>query len=56
MGIFLQNALSVMIFSEPRYAMAQLEEGDLSAQYNEYSELLKLCLKIKKDRNPKVIF
>jgi light-independent protochlorophyllide reductase subunit N len=27
-GYFLQNALGVMIFAEPRYAMAELEEGD----------------------------
>ena len=31
-GYFLQNALGVMIFAEPRYAMAELEEGDISAQ------------------------
>ena len=28
-GYFLQNALGVMIFAEPRYAMAELEEGDI---------------------------
>jgi light-independent protochlorophyllide reductase subunit N len=26
-GYFLQNAMGVMIFAEPRYAMAELEEG-----------------------------
>ena len=31
-GYFLQNALGVMIFAEPRYAMAELEESDISAQ------------------------
>ncbi|KAH7443694.1 hypothetical protein KP509_02G046800 [Ceratopteris richardii] len=34
-GYFLQNALGVMIFAEPRYAMAELEEGDISAQLND---------------------
>ena len=54
-GYFLQNALGVMIFAEPRYAMAELEEGDISAQLNDYRELKRLCLQIKKDRNPSVI-
>lgn len=55
-GYFLQNAMGVMIFAEPRYAMAELEEGDISAQLNDYSELKRLCLQIQKDRNPSVIF
>jgi len=55
-GYFLQNALGVMIFAEPRYAMAELEEGDISAQLNDYLELKRLCLQIKRDRNPSVIF
>jgi light-independent protochlorophyllide reductase subunit N len=55
-GYFLQNALGVMIFAEPRYAMAELEEGDISAQLNDYKELKRLCLQIKKDRNPSVLF
>ena len=55
-GYFLQNALGVMIFAEPRYAMAELEEGDISAQLNDYQELKRLCLQIKKDRKPSVIF
>lgn len=55
-GYFLQNAMGVMIFAEPRYAMAELEEGDISAQLNDYQELKRLCLEIKKDRNPSVIF
>jgi light-independent protochlorophyllide reductase subunit N len=54
-GYFLQNALGVMIFAEPRYAMAELEEGDISAQLNDYKELKRLCLQIKADRNPSVI-
>uniref|UniRef100_A0AAU7LJX9 Light-independent protochlorophyllide reductase subunit N n=1 Tax=Streptosarcina moshanensis TaxID=3096259 RepID=A0AAU7LJX9_9VIRI len=54
-GYFLQNALGVMIFAEPRYAMAELEEGDISAQLNDYQELKRLCLQIKRDRNPSVI-
>ena len=44
-----------MIFAEPRYAMAELEEGDISAQLNDYLELKRLCLQIKQDRNPSVI-
>jgi light-independent protochlorophyllide reductase subunit N len=54
-GYFLQNAMGVMIFAEPRYAMAELEEGDISAQLNDYEELKRLCLEIKRDRNPSVI-
>ncbi|MCG9887272.1 MAG: ferredoxin:protochlorophyllide reductase (ATP-dependent) subunit N [Cyanobacteria bacterium] len=54
-GYFLQNAMGVMIFAEPRYAMAELEEGDISAQLNDYEELKRLCLGIKRDRNPSVI-
>ena len=54
-GYFLQNALGVMIFAEPRYAMAELEESDISAQLNDYKELKRLCLQIKKDRKPSVI-
>jgi len=55
-GYFLQNAMGVMIFAEPRYAMAELEEGDISAQLNDYEELKRLCLHIKEDRSPSVIF
>ena len=33
-GYFLQNALGVMIFAEPRYAMAELEEGDIAFRCN----------------------
>jgi light-independent protochlorophyllide reductase subunit N len=54
-GYFLQNSLGVMIFAEPRYAMAELEEGDISAQLNDYEELKRLCLQIRQDRNPSVI-
>ena len=54
-GYFLQNAMGVMIFAEPRYAMAELEEADISAQLNDYEELKRLCLQIKRDRNPSVI-
>nr|ATL58440.1 protochlorophyllide reductase ChlN subunit [Azolla rubra] len=54
-GYFLQNALGVMILAEPRYAMAELEEGDISAQLNDQKELERLCLQIKRDRNPSVI-
>lgn len=54
-GYFLQNAMGVMIFAEPRYAMAELEEGDISAKLNDYEELKRLCNDIKRDRNPSVI-
>jgi len=54
-GYFLQNALGVMIFAEPRYAMAELEESDISAKLNDYKELKRLCYQIKEDRNPSVI-
>lgn len=54
-GYFLQNAMGVMIFAEPRYAMAELEESDISAQLNDYKELKRLCLQIKQDRNPSVM-
>nr|YP_009541956.1 photochlorophyllide reductase [Neogoniolithon spectabile]AYR06165.1 photochlorophyllide reductase [Neogoniolithon spectabile] len=55
-GYFLQNAMGVMIFAEPRYAMAELQEGDILAQFNDYQELRRLCLQIKNDRQPSVIF
>ena len=54
-GYFLQNAMGVMIFAEPRYAMAELEESDISAQLSDYAELKRLCEQIKRDRNPSVI-
>nr|AYC64096.1 Protochlorophyllide reductase subunit N [Johnson-sea-linkia profunda] len=54
-GYFLQNALGVMIFAEPRYAMAELEEGDISAQLHDFDELKRLCLQIQQDRNPSVL-
>ena len=54
-GYFLQNALGVMIFAEPRYGMAELEEGDISAQLHDFDELKRLCLQIQQDRNPSVI-
>lgn len=55
-GYFLQNALGVMIFAEPRYAMAELEEADISAHLSDYIELKRLCFSIKEDRKPSVIF
>nr|YP_009426745.1 protochlorophyllide reductase ChlN subunit [Dryopteris decipiens]YP_010988831.1 photochlorophyllide reductase subunit N [Dryopteris championii]ASU95370.1 protochlorophyllide reductase ChlN subunit [Dryopteris decipiens]AWK58817.1 protochlorophyllide reductase ChlN subunit [Dryopteris fragrans]WOR84667.1 photochlorophyllide reductase subunit N [Dryopteris championii] len=54
-GYFLQNAPGVTIFAEPRYAMAEPEEGDISAQLNDQKELERICLQIKGDRNPSVI-
>jgi light-independent protochlorophyllide reductase subunit N len=47
-GYFLPNSI-------PRYTMAELEEGDISAKLNDYEELKRLCLTIKRDRNPSVI-
>jgi light-independent protochlorophyllide reductase subunit N len=47
-GDFLQNAMGVMTFAEPRYAMAELEEGDIPAQLNDYEELKRLCEDIKR--------
>ena len=35
--------------------MAELEEGDISAKLNDYEELKRLCMQIKRDRNPSVI-
>jgi len=54
-GYFLQNALGVMIFAEPRYAMAEIEEIDISGQSNDYAELKRLCNHIIINRNPSVI-
>lgn len=54
-GYFLQNSLGVMIFAEPRYAMAELEEGDITAQINPQQDLKRLCWEIKEDRNPSFI-
>nr|AJE61535.1 protochlorophyllide reductase ChlN subunit [Dipteris conjugata]AXX76447.1 protochlorophyllide reductase ChlN subunit [Dipteris conjugata] len=54
-GYFLQNALGVTILAEPRYAMAESEEGDVSAQLNDQGELERICIQIKRDRNPSVI-
>nr|YP_009424175.1 protochlorophyllide reductase subunit N [Schizaea pectinata]APT66073.1 protochlorophyllide reductase subunit N [Schizaea pectinata] len=55
-GYFLQNALGVTIFAEPRYAMAELEEADISAQLNDHEESKEICMQIRRDRNPSVIF
>ena len=54
-GYFLQNALGVMIFAEPRYAMAELEEGDISAQFHDFEELKRLCRSIIQERKPSVL-
>nr|YP_009425256.1 protochlorophyllide reductase ChlN subunit [Asplenium pekinense]ASU93879.1 protochlorophyllide reductase ChlN subunit [Asplenium pekinense] len=54
-GYFLQSAPGVTIFAEPRYAMAESEEGDISAQLNDQEELQRICLRVKNDRNPSVI-
>nr|YP_010702131.1 protochlorophyllide reductase subunit N [Asplenium incisum]WCL38347.1 protochlorophyllide reductase subunit N [Asplenium incisum] len=54
-GYFLQSAPGVTIFAEPRYAMAESEEGDISAQLNDQEELERICLRVKNDRDPSVI-
>nr|YP_009547790.1 protochlorophyllide reductase ChlN subunit [Leptochilus hemionitideus]AYW16838.1 protochlorophyllide reductase ChlN subunit [Leptochilus hemionitideus] len=54
-GYLSQNAPGVMTFAEPRYAMAELEEGDISAQLNDQKELERICLQVRNDRNPSVI-
>lgn len=54
-GYFLQNSLGVMIFAEPRYAMAELEEADISAKLYDFDELKRLCSQIQRDRNPSLI-
>ena len=54
-GYFLQSAPGVTIFAEPRYAMAESEEGDISAQLNDQEELEIICLRVKNDRDPSVI-
>nr|YP_009589712.1 protochlorophyllide reductase ChlN subunit [Selaginella remotifolia]QBL76295.1 protochlorophyllide reductase ChlN subunit [Selaginella remotifolia] len=50
-----QNALGVMVFAEPRYAMAEPEEGDTPAQPNDYGESKRLCPQVVGDRDPSVI-
>ncbi len=45
-----------MIFAELHYAMVELEEGDISAQLNDYQELKKICLQIKKDWNQVLLY
>lgn len=49
----LQNALGVMIFARPRFAVALLEEGDLSKQQPNLSQLID---EILADHKPSVIF
>ena len=35
--------------------MAELEEGDISAQFNDYQELKRMCRQIQRDRNPSLM-
>ena len=49
----LQNALGVMIFAKPRFAVALLEEGDLSKQQPDLAQLID---EILADHKPSVIF
>lgn len=49
----LQNALGVMIFAKPRFAVALLEEGDLSKQQPDLTQLIN---EILADHKPSVIF
>jgi light-independent protochlorophyllide reductase subunit N len=50
---FLQYALGVMIFAKPRFAVAMLEEADLSKDYVNLKPILE---EIKADHHPSVIF
>jgi light-independent protochlorophyllide reductase subunit N len=49
----LQNTLGVMIFAKPRFAVALMEEEDLSKQQPELEGLIE---EIRADHNPSVIF
>jgi light-independent protochlorophyllide reductase subunit N len=49
----LQNALGVMVFAKPRYGVAMLEEGDLSAPQIEITDIVK---DIIAEHHPSVIF
>nr|QQP00219.1 photochlorophyllide reductase subunit ChlN [Selaginella nipponica]QQP00273.1 photochlorophyllide reductase subunit ChlN [Selaginella nipponica]QQP00328.1 photochlorophyllide reductase subunit ChlN [Selaginella pallidissima]QQP00366.1 photochlorophyllide reductase subunit ChlN [Selaginella pallidissima] len=47
-----QNAPGAMISAEPRYAMAESEEGDIPAQPNDHGESKRLCPRIMTNRDP----
>jgi light-independent protochlorophyllide reductase subunit N len=49
----LQNALGVMIFAKPRYGVAMIEEGDLSAPQIDITDIVK---NIVDEHHPSVIF
>lgn len=49
----LQNALGVMVFAKPRYGVAMIEEGDLSAPHIDITEIVK---NIVDEHHPSVIF
>lgn len=49
----LQNVLGVMIFAKPRFAVALMEEEDLSKQQPELEDLI---AEIRADHDPSVIF
>jgi hypothetical protein len=55
-GYFLQNVLRVMIFAKPRYAMAQLEEGDILAQLNKLSRIKETLPTNSKRSKPKCYY
>lgn len=50
---FLQNTLGVMVFARPRFAVALIEEADLSSQQPELDVLID---EILEDHKPSVIF
>ncbi|MEO1290000.1 MAG: nitrogenase component 1, partial [Chloroflexota bacterium] len=50
---FLQNSLGVMIFARPRFAVALIEEEDLSKQQPELETIID---EILEDHKPSVIF
>jgi light-independent protochlorophyllide reductase subunit N len=55
---FMQSALSVMIFSEPRFATAIIEESDLAAKTADFAhlELDRIVGDIVREYNPTIIF
>jgi light-independent protochlorophyllide reductase subunit N len=55
---FVQSALGVMVFSEPRFATAIIEEGDLAAKTADFAhiELDRIVGEIVKEYDPTIVF
>nr|YP_009589852.1 protochlorophyllide reductase ChlN subunit [Selaginella tamariscina]QBL76435.1 protochlorophyllide reductase ChlN subunit [Selaginella tamariscina] len=51
-GYFLQNAPGATVPAEPRYAMAEPEEGDTPAKPNDYGESKRPCPRVIGNRDP----